>query len=940
MVLWWVGFLLYGLAVSQPTPFPHTVEVNFISPGQPGCGPEQRVDTGEGYGLRSGGYIYGWFRAGTNAPVDTMGGRKRGRAENSCEEDSVMHMQYNDCCSGNGFNGHIEWEIKLPVGQYEVNAIMGDKARNSVHALSSHTGVVIIPPRNLTRHWHFSEGSAVVHVADGRLRLSAENGGRNAKLNYVKITRVPGPTPTPAVPSTAENSPKPAPTPENSSTPAPTEPPSAGGERGPCIPNPSQLLGMSVSPLRCDLVKIDPPFHLRFDGRGFGVRDRNGRNTGFRSIIPSRYIDSYDPKLLLVKNGHLEYTTGRSHWISGRNRMINPIAVGLSVPGKKLRLSAEVEVPPRMRNGRERFCLFVAVSEKSYLALCVRNMDSSDAIHVRYEENDALVYKTGAKILLEAARTITLQLDIFPADDVVKAYYVIGSNAPKLIGEVKVQPFFLNKDQAGTDTAVGTRTHGGIYARQRTISEPTMYRVKSFDVVEIPSPVIVPGGGHVDFNIWKIHNVLNPTSMSWAPDGRLFIAQAQGSITTVRFNAARTGVTEKVQLDPIGSRLLLGIAVDFRYGQGGNDCVWLAHSDQSRTDGAANSGKITRACGPNLEDVEDVIVGLPRAIANHAVNNIEWGPDNLLYITVGSNSAAGAVNTLENSFLTRPEQKLSAAILKADVLAAGFRGDCTPSQDPLDMDSTGVANKDDPNCDVSIYASGTRNPFDLVWHRNGHLYAPDNGVGGAGSKPPLRRNWVEGQSCDDVVDGDVAIAEHDVGVREDVIYDITEGKYYGHPNPSRLQCVLGGGNPTTTGDSIVPKIPLEEGKVYSMDFKKYPAGTLPLSNYATPMASFGRNRSPDGIIAYKSSAMCNELRDELLVVYYSVEPQVHRLRLSPDGKTIVKDSILRRSTASTGAKEDLKRPLGIEQDDRGTIFVSEFGGNRVTVMNPKVSPCH
>ena len=38
---------------------------------------------------------------------------------------------------------------------------------------------------------------------------------------------------------------------------------------------------------------------------------------------------------------------------------------------------------------------------------------------------------------------------------------------------------------------------------------------------------------------------------------------------------------------------------------------------------------------------------------------------------------------------------------------------------------------------VRVYAMGTRNPFDLVWHSNGSLYVPVN-ESAAGNAPPVR----------------------------------------------------------------------------------------------------------------------------------------------------------------------------------------------------------
>lgn len=717
--------------------------------------------------------------------------------------------------------------------------------------------------------------------------------------------------------------------------------------KGPCVPNPSQLFGRPISPLRCDLVLVDLPFLNRFDGAAIGILDGNNVSTGFRSLIPSRHFDAYIPSNLAVsaraEGGNvLQYTTGLTHWKRGRNRQANALAVGLPVPGKRVRLSTRVKVPERLVDGRERFCLFVAVSDQHHLTLCVHNMGdrgATDVILLQYESNDQVKRFTRKAIKLDGERVVHLQLEIFPEEDVVRAYYVLpgSSTTPIMVARVSVEPFFLNKDQAGTDADVGTRTHGGIMAVQRPQGTPVTYTVLSFDAEEIPSDPDPTDDIAVDFNVWKVENIYSPTSMAWAPDGKLFVAQATGKVTVLTFNDERTAVVDRREFEPIGNRLLLGIVVDLNYGEDGNDCVWLSHSFSSRNNGKANSGKITRACGPQLGNVRDVIVGLPRAIANHAVNNIQWGHDKELYITVGSNAAGGAVNTLQNSFLTRPEQPFSAAILRADVNAPGFRGDCRPAQDPQEMDVTGVASREIPDCDVELYATGTRNTFDCVWHRNGHLYCPDNGVGGAGSKPPLPSGWKEGDTCDEVVSGADAIEEHDVGVREDVLFDIQQGGYYGHPNPSRLECVLGAGNPNFPREGRIPRFPLQDGREYAMDFNNYVVGTPAMRNYRLPMASFGRNRSPDGIIAYESDAMCGHLRDELLVVFYSVAPSVHRIKLDASGTKAVKESTLRMSSKATGAAEDLKRPLGIAQDNRGTIFVSEFGGNRVSVMVPK--PC-
>ena len=36
---------------------------------------------------------------------------------------------------------------------------------------------------------------------------------------------------------------------------------------------------------------------------------------------------------------------------------------------------------------------------------------------------------------------------------------------------------------------------------------------------------------------------------------------------------------------------------------------------------------------------------------------------------------------------------------------------------------------------MTVYASGIRNAFDLVWHTNGQLYVPTNGSAAGGNTP-------------------------------------------------------------------------------------------------------------------------------------------------------------------------------------------------------------
>ena len=74
---------------------------------------------------------------------------------------------------------------------------------------------------------------------------------------------------------------------------------------------------------------------------------------------------------------------------------------------------------------------------------------------------------------------------------------------------------------------------------------------------------------------------------------------------------------------------------------------------------------------------------------------------------------------------------------------------------------------------LTIYASGVRNAYDLVWTSDGQLYAPANGSAAGGTTPagPRRPGLPR-----------VDITQHDF------LFRIDKGGYYGHPNPRARVC--------------------------------------------------------------------------------------------------------------------------------------------------------
>ena len=100
----------------------------------------------------------------------------------------------------------------------------------------------------------------------------------------------------------------------------------------------------------------------------------------------------------------------------------------------------------------------------------------------------------------------------------------------------------------------------------------------------------------------------------------------------------------------------------------------------------------------------------------------------------GGNTGAGAPNDDRAEFGDMQEQPLSAALLVADVHSPSFDGSCDNTPDIFGP----------PPCDVTTFSTGLRNMYDFVFHSNGSIYGPENGLGVVGTFPPsalLRPAW-------------------------------------------------------------------------------------------------------------------------------------------------------------------------------------------------------
>ena len=357
-----------------------------------------------------------------------------------------------------------------------------------------------------------------------------------------------------------------------------------------------------------------------------------------------------------------------------------------------------------------------------------------------------------------------------------------------------------------------------------------------------------------------------PTSLAFGPDGRLYVA-AYSEIWALTLDPTTQQVLAAEQV-AAGQQLVLGIAFD-PTASASPVTVYASRQEPSATDGF--EGVVSRFTAPAWTR-EDVITGLPTSepFSNHYTNGIAFDATGRLFIAQGSSTDAGL------AVPSWPETPLSSAILVADINAPDFDGDITysPSGPPTDDDVDQISG------DVAVYAPGLRNPYDLVLHSNGQIYATDNGpMGGAFSISCTESGSPSSQA--------------------DELNLIEQGNYYGHPNRNRGR---------TDSRECVYHSP-EEGSG---------------AGFTGPIAVLPAHCSCDGIAEYTGTAFGGAMLGDLVIAQWG-RARIARMVLSPDGNAVV-------STSDLAAA--FSQPLDVTVGPDGTIYIAEFGANAVSYLAP------
>lgn len=394
------------------------------------------------------------------------------------------------------------------------------------------------------------------------------------------------------------------------------------------------------------------------------------------------------------------------------------------------------------------------------------------------------------------------------------------------------------------------------------------------------------------FEVIALASTPGVTGVTFGPAGHAYATTIGGEI--VRFDLGADGLPTGERSVVVANPDFQFIAMDFE--PGAPERVWVS---QWRNDPPDEFSSEIAAYDLAVGAASEVkkVVGLPRhPNGNHSVQGLDFAGDHL-YAAVGSVTAGGARS---DTFFGDPvleENPISAAIIEIDHRLIA---------EPVDVAAIDIGVSSDP---VRLFATGTRNAFDLVWHGNGNLYANVNQNGGSSdenSAPPTTG------PCQGLPS---QVATNRIA---DTLVQVERGRYYGHPNPSRGECVvMGGGQGPFAVDG------------YEADQPPEPAfdETLLTSYHSDRAGSFGI--SVNGIDEYRGGG---PLQGALLSADFAGSRSILVVRLGEPTTRLVVDGPIERLATADGTAATFVHPIDVASSETGHLLVADFGewlGDRI-----------
>ena len=512
-------------------------------------------------------------------------------------------------------------------------------------------------------------------------------------------------------------------------------------------------------------------------------------------------------------------------------------------------------------------------------------------------------------------------------------------------GESRDLNIYFSPNSEGNTPGMLFITHSG----RETVSIVQLegIGIDSYAGSGLAPPVLAGADGEGSVSFLKTQllgmNSINPTSIQFGPDQRLYAAALDGTIFI--YDVERPGtnqyrVTNTEQIDlirnilnhdddgqvnlSVNTRLVTGIVVT---GSANEPVIYVTSSDPRIGGGGSglstnldtNSGILSKLTLVNGSWQKiDLIRGLPRSEENHTANGMTIDQNTgRMYIAMGGNTNMGSPS---NNFAELPEYALTAAILEVDLLAIGNSTYDLPTLD--DEDRPGVNDANDPfggnrgknqaiianNGPVQVYAPGFRNAYDVLITDSGLMYSWDNGPnGGWGGHPET--------VCGN---GIVELGE----TRFDSLHLVTGSGYYaGHPNPTRASTDV-------TFNSSNPQSPVSTGNSIECEYFGPPG--IGLEQHPENLSLLSTPASTNGLAEYTASNFAGAMQGDLLAAAFN--NKLYRVKLNEAGNSVEFSNALFSNVGGT--------PLDvIAQGDEdifpGTIWVTDFSSQQIVVFEPQ-----
>ncbi|MGD1875420.1 MAG: malectin domain-containing carbohydrate-binding protein, partial [Mastigocoleus sp.] len=400
-----------------------------------------------------------------------------------------------------------------------------------------------------------------------------------------------------------------------------------------------------------------------------------------------------------------------------------------------------------------------------------------------------------------------------------------------------------------------------------------------------------------------------PSVGAWGPDGRLYVGALNGEIKVYTFDDNYNVIDEQLidTLTGVSNNNILGIAFNPYENTGtGEPKIYVSHSElyannngggfDELTEFSPYSGQVSVLEGPDFSVAQPLVENIGVSNHDHGVNGLAFDDEGNLLITVGGNTNAGIA---DDSVGGLEESPFTTAILKAEITKPDFNGDIqyelpadwVPPEGltlPNPEESQGfggIVNVAD-GVDISVYASGFRNPFDLEYATTGIIYATENGA---------NSGFGDASTGADTQEPFVLQVTDELNI-------IEEDGYYGHPNRNR------------------GRTDARQNVYYSPDDPSN-------SGYTAPIAAF--DASTNGITEYRSTAFNSQLRGNLLAQQWN--GILYNIELSADGTQVSNISFLE---TEVGSDEYAADGLDVLTGPGGAIVGIDFSAGEITVSTP------